>query len=244
MKPLGIKNYGSIGHLPGSRMGSGDHHIEHKQGQIATNPLNPSTTKIREIFVQEKLDGSNVGIARLNDRIFPLTRSGYVADTSPYSQHHEFHKWVMRQQERFLKLLNNGERVCGEWLYQAHGTKYVLTHEPFIAFDIMLGSERLVYDEFERRAKSAGLTIPYLLHRGEALSVEQAMNKLGKYGHHGAVDEVEGVVYRIEMLQDKNNKKKPRRVEFLCKYVRPDKIDGIYLDQEIINEFVLTPSFK
>jgi len=24
-KPLGIKNYGSIGHFPGSRMGAGDH---------------------------------------------------------------------------------------------------------------------------------------------------------------------------------------------------------------------------
>lgn len=238
MKPLGIKNYGSIGHLKNSRMGSGDHYIEEKQGKIATVSCKANGAKIREVFVQEKLDGSNVGIARVGDRIYPLTRSGYVADTSPYPQHHEFHNWVMRQQERFLNLLNDGERVVGEWLYQAHSTKYKLFHEPFVAFDIMVGSERLIYDEFEQRAKSANLIIPHLIHRGEALSVEEAMQKLGDYGFHGAIDKVEGIIYRVEMLEDKNNKKKPRQVEFLCKYVRPDKVDGIYLDEEIYNEVV------
>ena len=234
-KPLGIKNYGSIGHLKNSRMGSGDHYIEENQGKIATNNTLKSNIKIREVFVQEKLDGSNVGIARIGDRIFPLTRSGYVADTSPYPQHQEFYRWVMRQQERWLNLLKDGERLCGEWLYQAHGTRYKLQHEPFVAFDIMVKDKRLIYDEFENRAKSANLTIPHLIHRGEALSVEQALKKLGEYGFHGAIDKVEGIVYRVEMIQDKNNKKKPRQVEFLCKCVRPDKIDGIYLDKNIIN---------
>ena len=122
MKPLGIKNYGSIGHLPNSRIGTGDHHVHEGQGRICTKDEKDKSGKKREIIVQEKLDGSNVGIARVGDRIFPLTRSGYVADTSPYEQHHKFHKWVMQQQPRWLSILQDGERLCGEWLIQAHST--------------------------------------------------------------------------------------------------------------------------
>ena len=242
MKPLGIKNYGSIGHLPKSRMGSGDHHVHEGQARIATESTKDKSGKLREVFVQEKLDGSNCGVARVGDRIFPLTRSGYVADTSPFEQHHAFHRWVMQQQERWLALLQDGERVVGEWLMQAHSTKYTLTHEPFVVFDLMVGDKRLPYDEFVRRITEAKLTAPYLIHRGEALSVEEAMKKLGKFGFHGATDEVEGVMYRIELTHDPRNHKKPRQVEFMCKYVRPEKKDGIYLMDE--NGKELPPIFN
>lgn len=238
MKPLGIKNYGSIGHLLNSRMGSGDHHVHEGQARIATKSTKDQSGKVREVIVQEKLDGSNVGIARLNGRIFPLTRSGYVADTSPYPQHHEFHKWVMRDQERWLNILEEGERLCGEWLYQAHGTKYTLQHEPFVAFDLMKGNIRLTYDEFLTRVSKADVVIPHLIHRGEAISIEEVMKKLGKYGFHGATDEIEGAVWRVECIKNPRNGKKPRHVEFLCKYVRPDKIDGIYLEEEVLNQLV------
>jgi len=35
-KPLGIKSYGSIPHLPGSRIGIGDHKCHEGQERIAT----------------------------------------------------------------------------------------------------------------------------------------------------------------------------------------------------------------
>lgn len=36
IKPLGQKAYGSIPHLPGSRLGPGDHHCHEGQAKIAT----------------------------------------------------------------------------------------------------------------------------------------------------------------------------------------------------------------
>jgi hypothetical protein len=39
---------------------------------------------------------------------------------------------------------------------------------------------------------------------------------------HGAVDPVEGVMYRVE---------RNGQVDFLAKYVRPEKRDGIYLPE-------------
>src|ERR1044072_7378545 len=98
-KPLGIKNYGSIAHLPDSRMGAGDHHCDPGQARIATEKQRDRHDRI---IVQEKLDGSNVGVARIDDKIFPLTRAGYTADTSPYRQHWEFGNWVYANQTRFL----------------------------------------------------------------------------------------------------------------------------------------------
>ncbi len=118
-KPLGIKNYGSIPHLPGSRLGPGDHACHAGQAQIATAK---ARDRHDEIFVQEKLDGSNVGVARLGDWVYALTRAGYKATLSPYPQHHAFARWVGQNQARFLAVLTEGERLCGEWLMQAHGT--------------------------------------------------------------------------------------------------------------------------
>ena len=48
-KPLGRKNYGSIPHLPNSRMGPADKHCEEGQAKIATEQ---ARDKNDEIFVQ------------------------------------------------------------------------------------------------------------------------------------------------------------------------------------------------
>jgi hypothetical protein len=122
----------------------------------------------------------------------------------------------------FHELLKDGERVCGEWLAQAHGTRYALAHDPFVAFDIIDGTERLPFDMFYQRAKHAGLTTPMVLSYGPPFSIEAAIASLttGRNGHHGALDPVEGAVWRVE---------RQGKVDFLGKYVRPDKQDGNYL---------------
>jgi hypothetical protein len=223
-KPLGRKNYGHIPHLPNSRMGSADKHCQPGQAKIATVK---TRDRLDTVIVQEKLDGSNVGIVRLGHEIIPIARSGYRAESSPYNQHHQFARWLAAQYDRAMAVLQDGERLVGEWLYQAHGTRYRLTHEPFVAFDLMREDRRLVYDQFCDRVAQGNFTTPHVLHRGDALAVDRALALLGTYGHHGALEPVEGVVYRVE-------RDRPRQglvVDFLVKYVRPDKQDGIYLPE-------------
>jgi len=48
------------------------------------------------------------------------------------------------------------------------------------------------------------------------------MERLGTYGFHGALDPVEGAVWRVE---------RKGVIDFLVKYVRPDKIDGDFLPE-------------
>jgi hypothetical protein len=225
-KPLGIKNYGHIPHLPGSRMGPGDHHCHEGQAHIATEK---GRDKNDEVMVQEKLDGSNVGVARIGDTIYPLGRAGYLASSSPFEQHRHFAKWAYANTDRFMEVLQDGQRLVGEWLMLAHGTRYELPHEPFVAFDIMEGTERLPFDKFISQIQSL-FVAPHLLWRGGAYSVEQALHALGDLGFHGALEKPEGAVWRVERDVATGKKgEKIRQVDFLVKYVRPDKEDGKYL---------------
>lgn len=215
MKPLGRKNYGSIGHLPNSRMGPADHHVHEGQAAICTVKVRD---KHDEIIVTEKVDGSNVGIARIGGRIYALGRAGYLAETSKYEQHRMFAEWVRERTQAFLWYMPEGYRVVGEWLAQAHGTRYALPRGPFVAFDLMEGERRLPFDSLVSVCLRGDLPMPKMIHRGGPLSVERAMELHGA-GDHGC-DEPEGVVYRVERKGE---------FDFMAKWVRPDKVDGKYL---------------
>lgn len=222
-KPLGRKAYGHIGHLPGSRMGPGDHHLHLGQARIATEQVRDKRDRV---IVQEKLDGSCVSVAKIDGAIVPLIRAGYRAETSYYAQHHLFAAWAFERQDVFARLLRDGERVVGEWLAQAHGTRYeVGPGDVFVAFDLMTEDRRLCHNEATDRFAHAGLRFPAILAYGPT-SIKHALSRLGTYGHHSALDPVEGAVWRVE---------RDDRVDFLGKYVRPDKVDGLYFENETWN---------
>lgn len=225
MKPLGHKAYGSIPHLPGSRLGPGDHHCSPGQARIATEKVRD---KHDVVICQEKLDGSNCSVAKLNGQILALGRAGYLAISSKYPVHHAFAKYVEDNLQRFIELLQEGERVCGEYLGQAVGTKYNLTHEPFVPFDLMMGQKRLCYDTFCKRVLAFDFTIPQLLSYGKSFSIQEAL-KAVEHSGHGAVDPVEGAIWRVERKGE---------VDFLTKYVRHDKEDGKYFPEKTGGETI------
>ena len=170
MKPLNRKNYGSIPHLSSSKLGSGDHYINFGQERMLT------TKKLKEqdiIFSSEKYDGSNVGIAKLNGKLLFLNREGYEVKTSPYVQQQLFEKWAQKRYHIFDSLLQEGERVVGEWLLQAHGLKYEIKGEPIVFFDLFNAkNQRIPYNEFLDRLGQYNLPTPRILHTGEPAKVE------------------------------------------------------------------------
>ena len=216
MKPLGRKNYGSIGHLPCSRMGPSDHHCDPGQQRIATER---ARDKHDVIIVTEKLDGSNVGIVRIGDAIHALGRAGYLAQSSKYEQHQLFAAWVREREGHWRDMLSDGERLVGEWMAQAHGCRYSLPWGPFAAFDLMVDDQRLPFGELVKRCATYDVPMPKVLHIGSPLSVEAAMALHGN-GDHGCLDEPEGAVWRVERKGE---------YDFMAKWVRPDKADGKYL---------------
>jgi hypothetical protein len=219
IKPLGKKAYGSIPHLIGSRRGPGDHGVNDGQYRICCEKCRPGDT----IIVQEKLDGSNVCVARVNGKLIALGRAGYPAQSSKYEQHQLFAYWV-RQNNDLFHFLPDGWRISGEWLAQAHGTRYELASTPFVAFDIFKDADaRCCYEEFADYCICWGVDYINSLPTEGPVSISDAMALLGENGHWGAVDPVEGAVWRVE----RNGK-----VDFLAKYVRPEKVDGCYLPEK------------
>lgn len=225
MKPLGHKAYGSIPHLPGSRLGEGDHHCSPGQARIACEK---TRDKHDLVIVQEKLDGSCCAVAKKDGKIIALGRAGYLAKSSKYPVHESFCRYVDINKERFEALLSEGERVIGEYLAQAVGTKYNLPHEPFVPFDIMIGTARSCYEPFRKRITDLGFFPPQLLSIGKPLSIDMAMDLITISGH-GAIDPVEGAIWRVERKGE---------VDFLTKFVRHDKEDGKYFPEKTGGETI------
>lgn len=219
IKPLGRKAYGSIPHLPGSRLGPGDHHCHVGQEAICTLK---ARDKHDRIIVTEKLDGGNVAIAKVEGRVWALGRAGFPAITSPFVQHHHFDTWVNNALGKWGALLADGEALHGEWLAMAHGTRYDLSHDPFVAFDITRDGKRVCHDELQERCGEYAVTTAHVISDGPPISIADAMMLLGERGHHGAVEAIEGAVWRVERRD---------AFDFLAKYVRPDKSDGKYLPE-------------
>ena len=221
MKPLNRKNYGSIPHLSNSKLGVGDHFIEKGQERILTEKVRD---KHDEIFVFEKYDGSNVGIGKLNNKIFALTRSGYEAKTSPYKQHHLFSDWVEKRKSMFNDILNDGERISGEWMAKAHGLIYYIEEgvDPIVFFDHFdANNQRSQIDGLIELSVAYGLQIPRLLHRGKSVEVSDLQTELNRrsWGIY-SYEKPEGMVYRVE---------RKGKVDFLAKWVRSDFEAGKYI---------------
>lgn len=223
-KPLGHKSYGSIAHLPGSRLGPGEHTVHEGQARIATQHVPGRKDRV---IITEKLDGSNVAVAKVDGQILALSRAGYLATTSPYEQHHLFAAWVRERWLLFDELLAEGERVCGEWLAQAHGTRYQVDADSvFVAFDLMRGHQRSPYTEMLERVRGA-LCVAAVIEIGPRqpdwlLSQMAARAVNGLRGYHGAQEPIEGLVYRVETAG---------RFNFIAKYVRADFEPGRYLPE-------------
>lgn len=223
-KPLGGKSYGSIGHLPGSRRGPADRGVNEGQSRICQSK---ARDKHDTIIVQEKLDGSNVGVAKIGGNCIPIMRAGYLAIQSNHYQHRLFADWVYNNYTRFDEMLQEGERVCGEWLIEAHGTLYDMPHEPFVMFDIMIGMERLPWAQVQHRAFLYDFTMPRTLSHGPPCTIDQMIQILYQTagrGIHGSTDRPEGAVWRVE---------RQGKVDFLAKWVDPSKTDGSYFPKTL-----------
>ncbi|MDP1824337.1 MAG: RNA ligase family protein [Archangium sp.] len=220
MKPpneLGQKAYPKIPHLPGSRTGSSD--------KVAPRPLARRCTQQGEpgdtVVVQEKLDGSCVAVLLKQGEVIALGREGWRAALSQNPGRQMFSRWVGVHAARFDQVLREGEWLVGEWLALAHSTRYRLSHEPFVAFDLFSAGAALSTPALEDRLGDR-FARPHLLHSGAAVEIEVIDARLGELGHHGALDRAEGAMWRVE---------RGGVVVTRAKYVRPGKTDGALLPE-------------
>lgn len=213
-RPLQMRAYPRIPHLPGSGAQSDDLLSDDRAAQRFFRPHLD-----RRVYIQEKLDGTCVAVARQGHRLLALGKEGDRLEHSRSPGRRVFAAWVAGQEARFLDLLADGERVVGEWLLVAHATRYCLKHEAFVPFDLISGNQRQPWHRTQSRLEAAGFQPPALIYAGPPIALEEALPKLGQ-GQHGALEQPEGLIWRLE---------EAGQPKALAKYVHPDKKPGIYL---------------
>lgn len=215
---IGERVYHRIGHLPGSRVGPGDHTLGDGPARAFCDPAAWQGSQ-EHIIITEKLDGTCVSVVRDGDEIIPALRSGHRADTSPYAMHQEFDKYVNKNWSTFIMLLDKGERIVGEWMAQAHGIRYNRLTDFFFAFDIRRDREWISYEVLKQRCEYVGISVVPLLYYGPQLAVEYVQRLTNRSAFRNKRP-AEGVVLRREMHG---------RLMDMAQYVRSDHVAGLYL---------------
>lgn len=225
-QPPKVKKYGSIPHLPGSKLGPGDHHVDAGQNRICTEQVRD---KHDWVIVQEKYDGGNVGVENDAGQIIALTRRGFLAKDSNFEQHRKFAQWVEKNSDRFRGIIAPGDKLFGEWLLQVHGVKYDIETEPFVVFDYFSGRERMTVSDLTNHVKPFEFSTPRIIAIGnQHQPVESIIGRLTVKTNYpiNAKNEPgnipEGLIYRVERLG---------KLIFLAKYVRHDFEPGAYLPE-------------
>lgn len=83
-----------------------------------------------------------LGIVREGGRLVVRGREGLLAAESRNDARRMFAAWVVENESRLEPAVRAGEPLVGEWLALVHGTRYALTHELFVSFDLVRGPSR------------------------------------------------------------------------------------------------------
>ena len=143
--------------------------------------------------------------------MYPINRKGF--DVRSYYSRYDgletllsFAKYVEDNAELFNSMLNPGEILCGEWMHKRHTLEYHLKKDPFIAFDIITGSDakniekfHLKYTDFLDRVNYYGIEHTTCIYNVAMDPKDAYKLLLPTNGYHGCLEEPEGVVYRLEI---------------------------------------------
>jgi hypothetical protein len=207
-------------HLFGSRGTDDDKYLCHKESLdfIADASL----------IVEEKLDGTNVGIHFTSAGRMVLQCRGHEITTGMHAQYDLFKQWTMGKRCVLEAMLEDRLLLFGEWMYARHSLHYRCLPHYFFEFDIYDKQRRVFLDLASRLDLLEGtgtVTVP-VIHRGSA-TAELLRTLIGpsRFDSHfentvtGQPDNLmEGLYLRIEA---------EGRVTGRAKFVRPEFVEKV-----------------
>lgn len=176
----------------------------------------------RPVIIEEKIDGSNLGISLSEDNQFIFQNRGKVIASTSATQWKSLDTWTTNHPELW-ELLEGGNTILfGEWCYAKHSLHYTRLPGYFVAFDLYLKKEKcfLSRSEFERRMEPTTIPLIRVIVRDVILPNKDAYKVLldtPSAFHDGFV---EGIYIRIDNEAENRNEKR-------AKLVRPDFMRGI-----------------
>lgn len=115
-------------HLFGSKGTDDDKHLGQKESEAFI--ADPS------LIVEEKIDGTNVGIHFSSRGRMVLQCRGHEITEGMHPQYDLFKQWTAVKREVFEAMLGGQFILYGEWLYAKHSVHYCKLPHYFFEFDI------------------------------------------------------------------------------------------------------------
>ena len=206
-------------HLFGSRGTDDDKHL----GQADSTDFiaDPS------LVVEEKLDGTNVGIHFTTAGRMVLQCRGHEITKGMHAQYDLFKQWTMGKRPVLEIMLEDRFILFGEWLYARHSIHYRALPHYFFEFDIYDKQERKFVDLDQRLTllQDTGVRTVPVIHRSAA-SLEELYTLIGPSNFKSAFDNpitgqidalMEGLYLRTEAEGQVTGRAKMVRPEFVEK---------------------------
>lgn len=124
-----LRKYPRTRHVQGSRLQHGDHDLEAVPWEELTG---------KHLVVEEKVDGSNVGVSFSADGRLQLQSRGHYLRGGPRERQFELLKqWAACRQGDLWDVLGSRYVMYGEWLFAKHTCFYDALPHYFMEFDVL-----------------------------------------------------------------------------------------------------------
>jgi len=180
------------------------------------------------LIVEEKLDGTNVGIHFNSKNRMILQCRGHEITEGMHPQYDLFKQWVAVKRPVLETVLSDRHILFGEWLYARHSVHYLALPHFFFEFDIY-DKEAGCFLTLDRRLQmldGTGIYTVPIVHRG-AIKTEEILKLIKSSAYAANFDNplsgktdnlMEGLYLRLE---DRN------KVTGRAKIVRPEFVEKI-----------------
>lgn len=204
-------------HLFGSRGTADDKHLcESESSRFVADP---------SLIVEEKIDGTNVGLHFSNDGDLVLQCRGHLITAGMHAQYDLFKQWVTVKRNVLEPRLADQFILFGEWVYARHSIHYRSLKHYFFEFDIY-DKKKDVFLDLNRRLsilENTGIETVPVLSKGSLSRKELAAligpSRFGSRFHNPTTqcsdDLMEGLYLRTESQGIVTGRAKMVRPEFV-----------------------------
>jgi hypothetical protein len=211
-------------HLFGSRGTDDDKHLSaDKSARFVADP---------SLIVEEKLDGTNVGIHFTLAGRMVLQCRGHEITAGMHPQYDLFKQWTMGKRPVLEIMLEDRYILFGEWLYARHSVHYRRLPHFFFEFDIYDKQDSAFLDLAARSKilESSGIQTVPVIHRGQA-TAGQLRDLIGPSAYDSTFENpttgrtdnlMEGLYLRIEAQGQVIGRAKLVRPEFVEKVTQSE----------------------
>src|SRR5712692_7301269 len=122
-----------------------------------------------EVVVEEKVDGTNVGLSVANTgRLRAQSRGSFVSRETKSAQFKPFFRWMEARQDALIRTLGPHLILFGEWCFAVHSVHYTKLPDWFLAFDVYNRSNDCFWSVERRDAlvRDLGIASVPLIARG------------------------------------------------------------------------------